>query len=462
MVYFIKSSDVSSANTIKQVAGAMVNMELNKHVFDKNGNMNKKTVNQQFNQYVYNSVEYDATMSFGIILVYVDEDTSVSNWDYAPVSNRNYASYLIDYFNKHAEMLKPMEEDRQINVEYCGYNTTHHTMLSHSHRHKGTSHSTSHRRCIRYGDNDMSTPVASYASYMWRVLVVNKESPSRQLHIAEMSKSLSKSYLLMSLTTIIVDAADVFDVKTGLKQINFPSLTQYRAFKEKRILDECISLKNTSGIDVTLLKCYIDEFSLNPFTEYVKCSYKSFDSFKLKRRNPAKPWHLDIREEFKYEHQEEMEKKSEEMGKKPFPRYVCFITQMPLYGRFYVFKVCDANGNNMQHIAVAPIMTIIEIFNKSFNKYFTSMSKYKTTDMYISDCDKTELDAIATVPDTKMTPIKKHILSCIVRYGCLESDNRIVYVPDVKNNHMYLGLPSSYDADIISHADTNTTIFHVV
>jgi hypothetical protein len=56
----------------------------------------------------------------------------------------------------------------------------------------------------------------------------------------------SSEYLMKSISTIVT--GDIYNVPNNTKQIDYPNITQYNMFDEKRLMKGCITFSQTTGL----------------------------------------------------------------------------------------------------------------------------------------------------------------------------------------------------------------------
>ena len=291
MVLFIKSKK-SIINNIEILCKMMLNIEQNKTIYNANGNLNNANLAKKpFNQYVYNQIDNNMNVSIGIIVVY-DNNSFV---------NPGTSNTIINSIkNKLAEIDQGnFNTKRPISVQ--SYKSTHYTLLSKkpdNDRSTSTSaYGTSYRKII---DNWYSIKKCceNGTAFVWLLYNIHPKNINNYLHIAELTNQhLSNTYLSRSISTIIYDSKDVFNVSNMTKQLDYPSLNQYRMFNQNQILDQKIYISQIFGLDYEIMNHY-DTSNFVMYHENgnkletiksVKC-----EDFKIRRRDPKKIWYKQI------------------------------------------------------------------------------------------------------------------------------------------------------------------------
>jgi hypothetical protein len=262
MVLFIKSKagdknmDGNIPVYIKNICKQMLNIEMNKSVYNVDGTFNKNP--RPFNKYMYKQVEYNITPSSGTVLIYT---STVPNFQQREVL-LNYMKHVLDSIP-----MEPQPGAVKLN-RYNNYISSYYTLISNTPEGPVTtmtSDTTGKRyRHLEYCISRFSTPPRqNLVRFHWNIKVMHKPINTNRnishLKVPEHSQYLGKEYLMRAISTIIYDDNDMFDVKSGIKQINYPSLNQYTAYKAKKIIDRPIMLSKTCGIDFELLSYYMPD-----------------------------------------------------------------------------------------------------------------------------------------------------------------------------------------------------------
>jgi hypothetical protein len=488
MVLYIKTHDDSYA-TIDLIAKQMINIEMNKNIFDKIGNRIPTNLCTPFNIYNINQVEFNISVSTGVILMYLPNvyDTIIKSFINAIVNR-------IEILDNELSNNSLTTLDKLIDIE--AYKSTTYTSITKKinimdYPKTNCVGRIQPRRKILINGNEIKRNHDNGVLFVWSLKCINKDN---YLSIPEVSVLIQEqTYLMKSISTIIVDKIDLFNIPSFTKQINYPSLEQYSIFDNKQILNKQIYISLMFGLDYEILKCYkhelklpkknIMEISLKliPYTDLSISSFcfknkhnnvKSLDNQhkkQIRRRNPKKEWYNQLRESFDYKKQEEQELNINESGKPIFPYDVCFITNAPLYGNAVVLKVSYKNKENTNsYILICKLLYYIPfiIDNKEvcISTYF-KLKNIEILESYLTNMVRTESDAINMIPNTLIDPLKKEIMESISINGAyhkLIHNRRLLYAINIKKNKVYLGMTNIYDSDIIEYKNTNTILFNSI
>jgi hypothetical protein len=458
----------------------MINIENNQNIFNLQGLENNSAATKNpFNNYTYNQVDFNISVSIGVVIIYPSED----------IQNRTVINLMRSKFRE-------LNKDTRINLPYSSnqYNSTYHTLVTTKPNTSitGTSFNKfgkSYRKLIT-NSYDIKKSCEDGSRFVWYIQVIDSNP---YLKIVELSSMVpQKSYLMRAVSTIIYDGKHLFNVKNGTKQINYPALTQYNMYKNNKILDTTIHISHLFGLDHEIISYYSDgeiDFETRVFGMYAsdfKCDMLKYDEVEIRRVNKDKKWHIQIKEPFDYEKQEELESNTEETGKPPFPNDVCFITGMPIYSACYILKVgklippVDATPvtetpepqyENISHIMVSSYIYHLYFTSSrasqhnTFTSNFLRKSGYTIIQTFISTFPRTELEAIELIPPNKISPMKRDILTCISKNGGnLTSDNNnhttMLFTINMDKKIVYVGVETLSDIDIMTYQTTNTVLFH--
>ena len=479
MVLIIKQRN-SLTDEIDLICKMMINIENNQNVFNLQGlENNLATTKNPFNNYTYNQVDFNISVSMGVVIIYTSED----------IQNRTVINLMMSKFIE-------LNKDTSINVPYSSnqYNSTYHTLVTTKPNTSITGTSVNpfvkaYRKLIT-NSNDIKKSCEDGSRFVWYIQVIDTNP---YLEIVELSSMVpQKSYLMRAVSTIIYDGKHLFNVKNGTKQINYPELTQYNMYKNNQILDTTIHISHLFGLDYEIISYYSDgeiDFETGVFNMRVfdfKYDMLKYDEVEIRRVNKDKKWHIQLKDPFDYEKQEELESITEETGKPPFPNDVCFITGMPIYSACYILKVgklippVDANQatetpepryENISHIMVSSYIYHLYFTSSrtsqhnTFASYFLRKSGYTIIQTFISTFPRTELEAIELIPPNKISPMKRDILTCISKNGGnLTTDNKnhttMLFTINMDKKIVYVGFENLLDIDIMTYQTTNTVLFH--
>jgi hypothetical protein len=472
MVLFIKKN-IGIREDIHVICKMMKNMEKNKNIYKIDGSLNNRVTSKQpFNKYTYKQVEYEVSISMGVVIVYIDDDSI----------NDNILSLLKDQFNDIDE-----DETGEVDFQPCvidNYKSTNYTLLSQlKNNQRGTNimyRFKSYHRTLTTSEMNIKRHREVQTKYVWHIYLVHKSKIQNDcrgyLEIAEYAiNAPNQHYLKKSLSVIIYDGLNLFNVKSGTKQINYPSIKQYTLNTDNRFLNITIRIGTSYGLDYEILKCYYPEISEYPHKYGMKCDVINLCDYGIRRVNKDKMWYNQIEEEFDYENQEESERQIEDTGKPSFPNDICFITRAPLYNNIYLLKVGKKGHDNVyENMSYITINSFIYhrlyknrsgVYTYTFNEYFTNMSGYSIIETYIVQYPRQEIDVIKNIPSDKINPFKKDIMLCISKnggYSCDLNYNSYFYTVNIKKNIIYMGISNIHDTDILKHHNTNTIIFQCI
>lgn len=465
MVLFIKGRNGINAD-VGIISKMMINIEKNKDLFRLNGDMNEeKTCNKPFNKYMYQQVEYNMTVSIGVVLIYVSDDHNTN------------VQRIINLLKHEFELLNLNNETEQYPIDKNGYKSTHYTIIS-----KGTNglfgttasyYGTAYRKLIST-HYDLKKCNESGTRFVWLIQLMSPSTDNSYLELVEFTKRYpTMQYLTKAVSTIIYDDVDLFKVKTGTKQINYPSIKQYNAYKENKILDITINISNVYGLDYEILSCYYNA-SFNYFTSSEPREITNYEQYQIRRVNTEKIWHKQIAEKFDYDMQEDLETKLDDNGKPPYPNDICFISNAPLYNYCYLLKVGKLNDdtkeyNNISHIMVNAFLLHVNYKlpktkrQVKFDVYFHNYSKYTVIDKYIVKYPRSEIEAIEMIPANKIHPTKKEIMTCISKNGSYYINESYksskLYTINLQKNIVYIGTNSLFDQEVMQYKNTNSVIY---
>ena len=461
MVLFIKPV-TSVIDDMELVCKMMINIEQNKHIFNINGTLNNTNDKKPFNNFIHQQVNYEMTVSMGVLLVYIPKDII----RYVDIEQR-----LIYSFRENAEFI---DYETKVPTNTCLYNSTCYTLLNTKFSNgiltRTTTFGTAYRRIIN-NIHDIRKSCESGSRFTWLIQIIEKP----YLQIPELSLKIpNKIHLLRSISTIIYDGSQLFNVKHGLHQLDYPSLSQYNMFKNNQILDETVYISQVSGLDYEIAKYYNNNISeiISTHTS-VNDELKTVDHtiFQLRRQNPEKKWYQQLSEPFNFDEQEDLEKTIEETGKPAFRNDVCFITGMPLYKNAYLLKVeYNLRPNNAYEEArVSYILVSTYIFNTSFlinNKYilfnrYLAQKHVSIVETYLTNFSRCEADVIDMIPEKNISPLKREIMKSISVNGIYKNnDVNYTYTADLQKNKIYIGIINNiHDYDIMKFNNTNTILF---
>ena len=472
MVFNIKGTsslrDITSLD-IDLICKTMINIEKNKNIYNLRGSENPLPIsNTPFNSYTHKQVEYNISASMGVLVIYTKE-----SFTFNQLSNLMISKFL------------ELGKDFDVDLPYTNNSSksTYHTLVT-----IPTSQLVSNTTSVNIDKSYRKLTAFAYdikrfceagSRFVWYVNIIDTNP---YLHIPEMSEYIPHNeYLMRSVSTIIYDGIDLFSIHTGNKQLDYPSLSQYKLFNDNRVVASNILISEVFGLDYEILTHYIKSYvdttmkvtvSYRNIVETKFCELVDYNTFEICRVDKNKTWHSQINNIFNYKVQEELEMNCNEIGKPSFPNNVCFITHIPLYQYVYILKIAKLrnpddlfqHATDIKHIMISPLVYHSYINGFMFIDYFKLMCKYIIMEVSISDYPKTELDIITEIPDDKIHPIKKDILQCISKNGCsmvsLPNFQKKLYTINLEKKIIYLGYINFVDSILCNNNLTNTILFN--
>ncbi len=396
MVVIIKGN--SQDDDVDRIAKTMINIESGKYLYRIN---NEPTTMVKFNKYKTRSVEIDCIVVKGIIIV--TGTTDIAN--------------LVSCLKTRCSNLQP----DKINYMKCVNNTTITT------NEKRYSRSIFHFRCSSYGNE-----------FIWCVHSIQNRD-SNELFIAEYSNKLNHDYLNRSISCIIYDNNNTYNTFNYVKQLNYPSITQYTAYINKKMTTEFLyesTLKNI--VSYNILYSYEKNSGITCRRITSKVEYvDKFDELKIRRVNLKKKWYDELKKKYDYDEQEQVESLCEEIGKPEFPNDVCFVTHSPLYNCACALYLQNESKEQCI-ILVSPHIVDSEINGELFTDVLKRLAGFDIVKKTIVKINKTAVDVINTM---NISPVKKKILTGISKYGVLQNivKHPIILSKD-DENQLYVGI----------------------
>ena len=486
MVLIIKSKG-DQANDYSRIAAQMINMETNQTVYDDNASSlypdTKETKRPKFNIYNSNSVEFDFTLKNGIVVLYLKSNISYTRHD--------HAMFITEEIQK---LNLPVNFTETISNKSDYYTLAKSEITVKTTRFEQTYNSQKFYRKITTDPYCLKKIITSNtAHFVWLIIIKNADNfRGSQLFIHEMDPTIpSEVCLNKSICTIIYDDIDMINNQETQKQLNYPSLNQYRMFSQNQIIVEPIYISWTGGLCYEIYYQFTGktpkynrldlaadgENFIGECSDFYKLimPYLEFKDLKLKRLNPEKSWKTQLLEHFDYEKQEDDEINLKEEGKPEFPNDICFISKIPLWDKFYVIRI--KNETCEFDIAIAPPLVHGKFrMNKvlmGFKEYLSwKNGKISMLSLRICSHPRTLIQVLDMLPNP-IHPIKKHIMRCMELYGAYSKSNdsgnsnsfrysRNYYVMDKITNQIYVGVKSCNDTHITLYQNTNTILFRII
>lgn len=465
MVLFIKPV-TSVIDDMDLVCKMMINIEQNKNIFNVNGILNTNN-KKPFNNFVYQDVNYEMTVSMGVLLLYIPFNSTIK---YGEIEQR-----LIHNFRENIGL---DDYDIKVPINTHPYNSTNYTLLTTEYTDSTSTIASNiggkvYRRIIN-NIHDVRKGCESGSKFIWLLQIIDRP----YLQIPELSVRIpNKIHLMRSISTIIYDGTQLFNVKHGLHQLDYPSLSQYNMFKNNQILDEPIHISQISGLDYEIARCYDNTISNKLlFSGSTNTLFSTVDhtKFKIRRPNPEKKWYQQLSEPFDFDEQEYLERNIKETGKPVFHNDICFIMGIPLYKKAYLLKVSYIpkmedvdNKKYNSYILVSAYVyhTITGHHDISIDNY---LHKYKISviNTRITNFNRSEADAIDMIPKKNISPLKREIMKSLSVNGAHKKGDEYsecIYTADVQKNKIYIGIINNInDTNIIKYNNTNTILFQAI
>ncbi len=457
MVLFIKPI-TSVVDDMDVVCKMMINIEQNKNIFNINGTINTNV--KPFNNFIHQGINYEMTVSMGVLLLYIPPNINIIYRDIEQRLNHNFRENII--FD---------DNETKVPINTYSYNSTYYTLLTT--KYTNEMNNTAYRRIIN-NFYDVKKACESGSKFVWLIQIIDKP----YLQIPELSiKIPNKIHLMRSISTIIYDGTQLFNVTNGLHQLDYPSLSQYDMFKNNQILNETIHISQISGLDYEIAHCYDNNISKKPLFTSGSNEVKlvNLSRFSIRRPNPKKKWYQQLSEPFDFNEQEELEKNIKETGKPSFRNDVCFITGMPLYKKAYLLKVSYKNipnNSNKEKYSSYILVSLYAYHTITCNRYLIIDDYLRQKNIiliktYTTNFNRSESDVIDMIPKKNISPLKREIMKSISFNGAYrENDNNnsdYIYTADVQKNKIYIGIINNVnDFDIMKYNNTNTILFHTI
>jgi hypothetical protein len=442
MVIFVKGTDIID---VKKLCCIMSNIEKNKNEYNMDGTLNKtKSSKKSFNKYIYNQIEFDATVCCGFLVIYSN------NLNIPDLINK--LTYEFDKNFNGDESYYPSSSTY--------YKSSQHTVLLSNTTKKGTSSQMKKMpypyRFLCTNQSEIEKQLKIGARFVWYIHLVNQND--KYIQIQELCDKIpSKIYLKRSISTIIYDSMNIFNVKPNLKQLDYPYINQLT----QTLLPIKIRVESRCGLDHEIISKWMDVNKPLYLTtiKYKKCNYSHYITLKV---NKDISWENQLKKELSKPFNLEKYKQSE------LPDDICFISRSPLYGNIYIIEFNRKIPINVDNGVKCYISINSYVFHSMFgNSYlleYISKKDILINKIFISSYPRTELMVINMIPDNIINKVKKNIMRCISENGaCIDKinirDNKLITY-DAEKNIIYLGLPN-YIYVITAHKykNTNTVLF---
>lgn len=437
-------------NGLMKIAQTMINIENNQDIFTQDFKKNQNPTTG-FNKYSANNVLYEVSNpTHGTIIIYSDKRLTDT---IHRVSTRN-SPQILYLINKLRDNLKTIGilSKIQPSVESHPY-----TLLTNENVITRNIICTNEGFKRNYG-----------ASFIWEITIVDLHNYNKTTLLTPnySTKSLTDDYLAKALTTIIYDSCDLLNMP--YKQLNYPSLTQYKLYQRGKICDDEVTIHSKYGIELELAKIFTDKRYLSNKIpgRFIISEAVKYESLKIRRVHPTKDWIETIKEEYNYEKQEKDEIELVAEGKPVFPNNICFISKMPLSSVAIASFITNIETGQEFCILISPAMdfAVDNDYKPIIYEHILYANGFVITSKYYVECPRSTLEVIDIIPNT-VNPVKKKILKAIEKYGIFSSKvgyHRTEYLTiDVEEQEVYIGLPSFDDVDIMRYKNTNAILYYI-
>jgi hypothetical protein len=332
-------------------------MEANRHIYDeKCVELPIEEQQKSFNLYTHDQIEYNFDIHTGRIVLYTED------FDY---------TFLV---TKLTELLSDMGRTRRFipcNISSSSKNSNYTKIVQ--------SCNSADRVFVKTEKLLRTYSVSKLYKFVWHVV---EYTSINTINIPELSvhKNVNKEYLFNSVSTIIYDKLNIFDITGNIMQLNYPTLEQFTAYKLGKVVESSVVISGTFGLGVEILKHYMSSVKI-PYDIYNNVQYtrvelndfKTFDTFNLQPINIELNWESQINN---INHTRADICQSSDYN---LSTNICFISHMPLYGYVVVIELGiknpDGSFKNIKHIAISEVVYILWQLNSKFSAYFRKTIK---------------------------------------------------------------------------------------
>jgi len=323
--------------------------------------------------------------------------------------------------------------------------------------------------------------------FLWIVKIITKEqSPDFVDYGCLLYPVIDKIYLLSSVSTIIYDTCDLF--KCSIKQIDFPYLHQYNYNNILEtplyIIKEDISQVNrynNYGIKINLI---YDLIAFNINYHFVSINLKKMDNKFILYEHEI----YLVAEAYIYNPNIENINITNPNENKYLEHQRCFISNAPLYGRFYEFEILYNNKGEDIREKIFINQTMICVYN--INGYENGISidncisniKYKGVFLTVSKAVESIFKIKYSVKNATVKLIKSYFINNFrsIIYNLNEHinyknlllailDNGLFcnsfcsnkYAVNITSNQIFIGYKKIADIDIMLKKNSSTILFMV-
>ena len=444
MVFIIKATeDFIDYETICKY---MINMELNKTLFDQNG----KFINHQdipFNKYYDNNIEYEFNYSSGTIIIH--HKNFIYNSDVDNISKLQFIKNLkLELKENIIKKIDDICKKHKINL----YKRT-----SVSSKLANSTNYTEIYKYENYKRNVFIYPELKVgnSSFVWQIISMDKSSNGLKIH--DFSNGVTEKELKSSPSCIIYDAINLYDFNTFssesksckiIKQLDYPSIKNYTVFTNNKIINESIYLGNYYKIDYEICKEYVKLYFMHKLIDEIKES--QIEDILVRQKGSINDLHYEEKNMFKLP---DINKGS---------AISCYITNCPLYDEVYILEIISSKTGLKSKILVNRFIANVRItYNKKecYIKALLNKNGLSINNIQIIKIKKTIINVIN---EMKWSNEKKNLYK-LLAYNKSPTKSYGKYRILNSKNNVYIGTRHLTEYDIIKYENeykTDYAIFH--
>lgn len=381
-------------NPIDLIAAEMVNITFGETIFGEDGQLLDVKI-PGHNTYLVDSVEYQIMPNCGYVYILANEN------------NISHISGLIN--SKFSDkMMRAITKYRDLQVPVASVGTTQYVMVDMIPPPAGRG------VVVELGDSHTGlrgTPFYSGDKFVWMI------PPTLSMPISDL---VGDNTVVYSMSSIVLDTLDVIDLPSGYKSVDYPRYSDYKIYKQNRLLEEEVHFDATHGIHRELLK-HIDGSPKIKQSKYRFHNVK--EPIKLVKYEWLKPYTAS---ESVLTYIELIDRGFLDIEQSEEVSLNCFITGLPLYDDCYVFDIyerrataiveeTELNFDDYPDYVVDPTFNQDSDENtkeqtkdsKGKSKNNTEQTKDETDDETDPPKDKTKNETKKTVKKTVKKAVKK-------------------------------------------------------
>ena len=416
---------------IKKISKVMINMEENLHIFDNEGNNNPEPY-LPFNNYTHQDVEFNFDINMGVLVLYFDDEK---------INNSDIVECLTKELNYHRII------NDKVPTDYGNAKNTNYVSI------KSVPKLSCKQRAL-FTDLLILEKAYLYGTtkFLWYIKLCNKSNDYLKIYNYKQKYefgAVNQKFLLKSISTIIYDNCNIFNVKNGHRQIDYPYIEQLNMYKENRIIKDPIYINSTNGLAIEILSYFSNMHNSIIYSKSCKeFPIVNMQQFKLKTINLHMEWNLQLNKNYEYTADES------EMEYKGLANTYCYISHMPLYDYFYIIEVqkkTDATQPNLM-LPISSIVYNSKHAKNIFKNYFEKSCDYIIVKTYLSYMHRTEYEAIMLIPDSKLEKPKRDLLLAISKYGIgYDPKRQEEFSLDPYSKTLYIGHNTIKDSHIMNY-----------